>query len=164
MARSLLLFLYFAASLGLFLYGANCYVMLVLFLRRRRQSRREGARIVAAAESHFAHPETLPVVTTQIPLYNEANVAERGIHAVAAIDYPWDLHQIQVLDDSTDGTRAIVDRLVAELRAAGHWITVLRRTDRRPGRSAGRISRDLRCRFCSTPAFSPGHAALFSGR
>lgn len=60
----------------------------------------------------------------------------------AMIDYPRDRHQIQVLDDSTDITRAIVGRVVAELRAAGHWITVLHRSDR-AGFKAGALQAGL---------------------
>ena len=50
----------------------------------------------------------LPVVTIQLPLFNEATVAARLLDAVAAIDYPRHLLEIQVLDDSTDETRALV--------------------------------------------------------
>ncbi len=49
-----------------------------------------------------------PIVTTQIPIYNEQDVARRIIEAVAAIDYPIDKHEIQVLDDSNDHTCLIV--------------------------------------------------------
>jgi hypothetical protein len=51
-------------------------------------------------------PEALPRVTVQLPLYNEVAVVERLLDAVAALDYPRDLLEIQVLDDSTDETVA----------------------------------------------------------
>ena len=44
-------------------------------------------------------------MTIQLPLYNEMYVADRLIDAVCAIDYPRELLEIQVLDDSTDETR-----------------------------------------------------------
>ena len=143
MAAHLLFFFYAGASVGLFLYGANCYVMLALFLRSHRASARAAARTIAEAEARFVHPEGLPLVTTQIPLFNEANVAERAIRAAARIDYPCDRHEIQVLDDSTDETREIVDRTVRELQARGHCIVVLRRTDR-TGFKAGALAAALR--------------------
>src|SRR5688500_11553205 len=53
-----------------------------------------------------------PALTVQLPLYNEPNVAARLIDAVAALDYPGPF-EIQVLDDSTDGTSSIVAERVA---------------------------------------------------
>ncbi len=125
-----LLAIYAAASLALFVFGLNCYVLLALFLRRRHAAAAFNAKVFSADLLGDPRRGPSPLVTTQIPLYNEANVAERAIRAAAGIDYPRDRHEIQVLDDSTDVTGAIVDRIAAELRAAGHWITVLRRTDR----------------------------------
>jgi cellulose synthase/poly-beta-1,6-N-acetylglucosamine synthase-like glycosyltransferase len=142
MLHVLLLTAYGAASLGLFVYGANCYVMMVLFLRCRAAAARRSAFVTAAAAPRFAAPEGLPLVTTQIPIYNEANVAERALRTVAAIDYPRSRHEIQVLDDSTDETRGIVDRVAADLCAQGHWVRVLRRTDRR-GFKAGALAAGL---------------------
>jgi len=138
----LLVAAYLIATLGLAVYGANCYVMVALFLRRRRMVQ-DTADIIAAAAPTFARPEELPVVTTQIPLYNEANVAERSMRAAAAIVYPPDRHEIQVMDDSDDETRDIVDRVAGELRAQGHWISVVRRSHR-TGYKAGALAAGLR--------------------
>lgn len=80
-----------------------------------------------------------PVVTVQLPMFNERYVAERVIRAVAALDYPSALLEIQVLDDSTDATCAIVDRVVAELVAQGCDIKVLRRATRE-GFKAGALA------------------------
>src|SRR4051812_29318187 len=52
----------------------------------------------------------LPAVTVQLPLYNEMYVVERLLDAVAAIRYPRDRFQIQVLDDSSDETQEICRR------------------------------------------------------
>ena len=49
-------------------------------------------------------PEEYPLVTIQLPLYNEMYVVERLIDSVCEIDYPKDKLEIQVLDDSTDET------------------------------------------------------------
>jgi cellulose synthase/poly-beta-1,6-N-acetylglucosamine synthase-like glycosyltransferase len=58
----------------------------------------------------------IPFVTIQLPVYNELYVVERLIDAVAAIDYPGDKLEIQILDDSTDETSAIIARKVALLQ------------------------------------------------
>src|SRR5665213_920863 len=102
MLRVLLLVLYGFAAVGLFVYGANCYVLMVLYLRSRAATMRANAAVIAAARRRFDRRDRLPQVTTQIPIYNEANVAERALRAAAAIDYPPGRHEIQVLDDSTD--------------------------------------------------------------
>ena len=72
----------------------------------------------------------LPVITVQLPLYNEANVARRLLRCIAALDWPRDRLQVQVLDDSDDETVGIVADEVARLRAAGLDITQVRRCDR----------------------------------
>ncbi len=142
MLHLLLIAVYIAASAGLFVYGVNCYVLIGLYLRKRRATAQGNAEVVADAARRFERPGALPMVTTQIPIYNEANVAERALRAAAAIDYPLDRHEIQVLDDSTDETREIVDGTARELRAAGHFITVVRR-ERRSGFKAGALAAGL---------------------
>lgn len=71
-----------------------------------------------------------PLVTVQIPLRNERFVARRALLAAAALDWPRDRIEVQVLDDSDDDTREIVDATARELTAAGHAVSVLRRTQR----------------------------------
>ncbi len=71
-----------------------------------------------------------PFVTLQLPIYDERTVAARLIRAAAAIDYPRDRFEIQVLDDSNDETCAIVDREARAQRDLGVDVHVLRRGDR----------------------------------
>ncbi|NJR43064.1 MAG: glycosyltransferase [Akkermansiaceae bacterium] len=134
-------FLYLLASAGLLFYGLNCYVMLILFARRARETK-SRQRLLENAWG-VAHPAgesaNLPKITTQLPLYNELNVAERAIRSIAAFDYPHHLHQIQILDDSADETCELVDRIAAELRSAGVWIDVVRR-EVRHGYKAGALN------------------------
>ncbi len=111
------------------LYGLHLYALMFLAARRWRCVSRAQARAIEAFERSAAEHDW-PLLTTQIPLYNERSVAERVLLAVAAQDYPRDRHEIQVLDDSTDETRGIVDQVAARLRADGHDIHVLRRGDR----------------------------------
>ncbi len=84
----------------------------------------------------------LPLVTVQLPLYNERFVAGRLLDAVADLDWPADRLEIQVLDDSVDDTRAIVDARTAYWSAKGRHITILRR-ETRSGYKAGALAAGL---------------------
>jgi len=109
------------------LYGINCHVLTWLYHRNRKTSQLLDQQVLRdfygeklpndAALNQMAH--RLPVVTTQLPVYNERNVVERLIDAVAAFRYPAGRHEIQVLDDSTDETRRIVAAKVAQLKKRG---------------------------------------------
>lgn len=85
----------------------------------------------------------LPVVTVQLPMFNELYVAERLLESVAKLDYPQDKLEFQVLDDSTDETTEIVARKVAELKARGFDIVHMHRTDRR-GFKAGALEQGMK--------------------
>ena len=112
-------------------------------------------------------PDEWPVVTVQLPLYNERYVAERLIEAVARLDYPADRLEIQVLDDSTDDTRDRVARAVEAARARGVDAHHLHR-DRPgglqggrpgggPGSRPGRAGRGLRRRLRAPPRLPAPH-------
>ena len=121
---------YTIASILLLCYGLNTYLIIHLYLRKRRSCEQSDAVRESEFASRFEDEAELPVVTTQIPLFNEFNVAERVIRAVAAIEYPKGLHEIQVLDDSNDETCGLVDRVAEDLRGQGHRVSVFRREDR----------------------------------
>ncbi len=101
---------------------------LLLQARRRRSEIREPVRECE-----------LPVVTVQLPMYNERTVAARVVDAACRLDYPSDRLEIQVLDDSTDGTSFIVEQRVAFWRARGVEIHHVRRDDR-AGFKAGALA------------------------
>ena len=71
-----------------------------------------------------------PIVTVQLPIYNEMYVVDRLIDSVCALDYPKDRLEIQVLDDSTDETCDIAELAVRRQAARGFDIKYLHRTDR----------------------------------
>jgi cellulose synthase/poly-beta-1,6-N-acetylglucosamine synthase-like glycosyltransferase len=85
----------------------------------------------------------LPRVTIQLPVYNERYVIRRLIRTVAAVDWPRDLLEIQVLDDSTDDTTDAAAEEVARFRAAGVDIVHIRRGDR-TGFKAGALAHGMR--------------------
>lgn len=84
----------------------------------------------------------LPLVTIQLPLYNEPYVAERLIDNIAAMEYPRDRFEVQILDDSTDATTGLCERKAAFYRNRGLDIRVLHRTDR-SGYKAGALAEGL---------------------
>ena len=83
--------------------------------------------------------EEEPVVTVQLPIFNEKFVVERLLDAVCAFDWPKDKLEIQLLDDSTDETVEVSARKVAELREQGYDVHHIHRTDR-TGYKAGALS------------------------
>ncbi|MGB2403354.1 MAG: cellulose synthase family protein [Akkermansiaceae bacterium] len=85
-----------------------------------------------------AHFKELPLVTVQLPCFNEMHVMERLLESVANLDYPQDKLQIQVLDDSTDETTEICKTEVAKLVARGFDAEYVHRTDR-TGYKAGAL-------------------------
>jgi cellulose synthase/poly-beta-1,6-N-acetylglucosamine synthase-like glycosyltransferase len=85
---------------------------------------------------------SLPKVTIQLPIYNEQYVVERIIKSVCEIEYPKELLEIQVLDDSTDGTIDIANKIVEKFRSSGFNIQYIHR-DCRVGFKAGALSEGL---------------------
>jgi cellulose synthase/poly-beta-1,6-N-acetylglucosamine synthase-like glycosyltransferase len=94
-------------------------------------------------------PPPLPVtqwprVTIQLPIFNERYVIERLVEAVSRFDYPRELLDVQVLDDSTDETcdvaRSCVERHAA---AQGLPIEYIHRANRE-GYKAGALENGLK--------------------
>jgi cellulose synthase/poly-beta-1,6-N-acetylglucosamine synthase-like glycosyltransferase len=83
-----------------------------------------------------------PRVTIQLPIYNERYVVDRLLEAAATVDYPRDRLEVQVLDDSTDETRTLVERKVADLRERGVDVALVRRPSR-DGFKAGALQHGL---------------------
>ena len=82
--------------------------------------------------------DRLPALTVQIPLYNERFVAKRIIDACAKLNYPPELLQVQIVDDSTDDTSDIVAKEVEYQKSCGLNIVQVRR-DHRVGYKAGAL-------------------------
>ena len=84
----------------------------------------------------------LPMVTIQLPLFNEPYVAERLIDNIVGMDYPRDRFEVQILDDSTDETTGLCETKAAYYRKQGFDIHVIHRTDR-SGYKAGALAEGL---------------------
>lgn len=87
--------------------------------------------------------EDLPIVTVQLPLFNEMHVAERLVEAVCLLDYPKEKLEIQLLDDSTDQTSALMARMARRKRRSGYRIEHIHRKNRE-GFKAGALKSGLK--------------------
>ncbi len=122
---------YLSVLIGLSGYGLHRYFIVYLFLKNRDRP-----------PLPLAHFEELPVVTVQLPVFNEIYVVERLLKAVSALDYPRDRLQIQVLDDSTDDTCDVTRACVEKLQERGFEVELLQRTNR-VGYKAGALEAGL---------------------
>jgi cellulose synthase/poly-beta-1,6-N-acetylglucosamine synthase-like glycosyltransferase len=127
-----ILVLYFTVLSILACYGLHRYHLVYLYYKHRDNVARPAGRL-----------ETLPKVTVQLPVYNEMYVVERLIDHVCRLDYPRDLLEIQVLDDSTDETQRLARRKVNEYAEQGFDIHYVRRPSRE-GFKAGALEYGLR--------------------
>ncbi|MGB9912580.1 MAG: cellulose synthase family protein, partial [Candidatus Kapaibacteriota bacterium] len=126
-----ILIFYFLSLSVLFLFGIHSLVLLYYYHKTQK-----------ILLPKYELPKELPVVTIQLPIFNELYVVERLIRNVCKIRYPKDKLEIQVLDDSTDETQEIAKKLVEEYRAKGFDIHYLHRGNRE-GFKAGALKYGL---------------------
>jgi cellulose synthase/poly-beta-1,6-N-acetylglucosamine synthase-like glycosyltransferase len=122
---------YLTVLICLSAYGIHRYFIVYLFLKNRKRA--------SIPLRQFDH---LPKVTVQLPIFNEIYVVERLLRSVSELDYPRDLLEIQVLDDSTDDTRQVTSTCAAELRSRGYQVELIHRVDR-VGFKAGALAAGL---------------------
>ena len=124
---------YLAVLIVLAVYGMHRTALISMYYRNKARRPKPAGRF-----------SELPVVTVQLPLFNEMYVVERLLDAVAGIRYPRDRFQIQVLDDSTDETQEICKRKIADLGTRFPELDVeyIHRTDR-TGFKAGALHNGL---------------------
>src|SRR5579885_2864436 len=124
---------YFAVLFVLSFYGLHRYEMIRGYWKYRKN----------LSENPPARFAELPRVTIQLPLFNERYVVERLIEETVKMDYPRELLQIQVLDDSTDDTHAFAEALCERYRNMGYPIEYHHRTNRE-GFKAGALQEGLK--------------------
>ncbi len=78
----------------------------------------------------FFQNSELPQVTIQLPVFNESKIISTTLTNIGNIKYPLDRLKIQILDDSTDETSAIIDKLSKKLIDKGFIVKILRRSSR----------------------------------
>jgi len=123
---------YFIVLLVLAMYGMHRYALLYNYFVYRKN--------IPALPPAVAN---WPKVTIQLPIFNERYVIERLVDAVAQFDYPRELLDIQVLDDSTDETQQVARACVERHAAEGLPIVYIHRTNRQ-GFKAGALENGLR--------------------
>ncbi len=104
------------------------FAVLALFSLHRLRLIRLAGRVPPVRTAALSEP--LPTVTVQLPVYNERFVAERLLRAVFALDYPRELLQVQVLDDSTDDTTARIAETIRLHAPPGLCVEHVRRPTR----------------------------------
>lgn len=129
-AAKVVLVIYGACLILIFLYAVLQFSLSIAYARNRKKKLTEVKPVY--------NPDTAKTVTIQLPMFNEMYVAERIIEAAAQFDYPRDKFDIQVLDDSTDETKDLVAKKVAEVAARGIQIEHIHRVDR-TGYKAGAL-------------------------
>jgi cellulose synthase/poly-beta-1,6-N-acetylglucosamine synthase-like glycosyltransferase len=128
---TLILVTYFFVLSILAIYGWHRYYLVYLYMKNKGN-----------VPKPLPEPTVLPPVTVQLPIFNEMYVADRLIDAVCEMDYPRELLEIQVLDDSTDETTEIAELAVRRHAARGVNIRYMHRVDRR-GFKAGALEAGL---------------------
>jgi len=131
-SETLILATYFFVLVILAVYGWHRYYLVYLYMKNK------GRMPVPAGKQ-----AAWPAVTIQLPIYNEMYVADRLIDAVCQIEYPRELLEIQVLDDSTDETCGVAEQAVRRNAARGVDIKCIHRTDR-SGYKAGALDAALK--------------------
>jgi cellulose synthase/poly-beta-1,6-N-acetylglucosamine synthase-like glycosyltransferase len=120
--RQLSLSAYVAVLSLLAVYGLHRYVVLFLYYRCYKRRRR--------IEPPAMDPAAFPRVTVQLPIFNEYYVVTRVIESIGDLDYPRELLTIQILDDSTDGTRDVAQAAAQRLRERGLQVQYIHRSNR----------------------------------
>jgi len=123
---------YFVSLFVLFVFGCHGFIMMYYHNKYRNVKHKE--KTISDLTSK---------VTIQLPLYNELYVVERLINAVCEIEYPKNNLEIQVLDDSTDETTSITEKIVLEKQKEGFDIVHIRRGTRE-GFKAGALKEGLK--------------------
>ena len=127
----ILIALYAGMLTFIFLYALVQLSLVVHYVRNKRKVKVEPLGF-----------DTWPRVTIQLPVFNERYVVDRLIKATMEIDYPIDRLEVQILDDSTDDTRDLIEQIVARYQEQGRNIGHIHRTNR-SGFKAGALAGGL---------------------
>ncbi|MCL5247164.1 glycosyltransferase family 2 protein [Cellulophaga sp. 20_2_10] len=127
--------IYSLALLLIFFYSLAQLNLLVNYLGYKRRNK-------DAPKFNLLDAKEIPLVTIQLPIYNEEYVVERLLENIAKIEYPSSKLEIQVLDDSTDDSVIDTAKQIEELQKTGLDIQHIRRTNRQ-GYKAGALKEGL---------------------
>ena len=127
--QAVCLVIYLFALVSLFTYGMNCYLLMIFYHLKRPKALRQHAETKEKFYRNYSAKDW-PRVTIQLPIFNERYVVERLIKSVCRFDYPKELFEIQILDDSTDDTIEIATALAKQMNNRGFDIQYLHRDNR----------------------------------
>ena len=133
---SIIIAIYSIALLLIFMYALAQLNLLFNYLSARKNN-------IDSPTFDFSNPEEIPLVTIQLPVYNELYVMERLLENIALLDYPKDKLEIQVLDDSTDESFQETAHHIKELQKTGLDIQHVTR-ENRVGFKAGALKEGLK--------------------
>lgn len=131
----IVLFLYSIAILLIFFYSLAQFNLLLNYLKSKRNE-----KIIEKFD--FSNPDEVPFVTIQLPIYNEKYVVERLLDCICKLEYPKGKLEIQVLDDSTDDTVILTNKLILNYANQGIDIKHISRKIR-TGFKAGALKEGL---------------------
>jgi cellulose synthase/poly-beta-1,6-N-acetylglucosamine synthase-like glycosyltransferase len=134
--ETVILIIYITSLTILFLFGAHGYTMIYYYMRTFHKRTDD----LALEDLHL---EEYPLVTLQLPMFNERYVSTRLIDCCIRIEYPKDKIEFQVLDDSTDDTTSIISEHIKKYVAQGYDIKLIHRADR-TGYKAGALKEGLK--------------------
>lgn len=124
---------YLICAAILFLYGINSLTLSSIYLLNRKK---------IWTKKEVQEKTKLPVVSVQLPIYNEGQIVIDLLRQVSQLNYPKKKMQIQVLDDSTDHTQRLLRKLVEDYRKKGFWIEYYHRKSQ-TGYKAGNLAYGL---------------------
>src|SRR5229473_651313 len=132
---------YFVVMIILAFYGIHRYQLVWLYFKNKKNAAKWNEPPMRFAEGQ------LPLVTIQLPIFNEQFVIDRLIDAVCKLEYPRDRFEIQVLDDSNDETTGVAQEIVERYARgfagmASQPIVYLHRSNRH-GYKAGALDKGL---------------------
>ena len=131
----IILTIYCLAILLLFFYGFSQLNLLINYLKNQK-------KIDKAIQFDFTIFSEIPLVTIQLPIFNEKYVVERLLTTIGQLEYPKDKLEIQVLDDSTDDSIIDTKKIIDRLSSLGLDIKLITRINR-VGFKAGALKEGL---------------------
>jgi cellulose synthase/poly-beta-1,6-N-acetylglucosamine synthase-like glycosyltransferase len=131
----IVLFFYSLAILLIFLYGLAQFNLLINYYKSKKL-------IIQRPKWNFSQTDDYPLITIQLPIFNEKYVVKRLLNSISELEYPKDKLQIQVLDDSTDESILETKRIIQILQNKGLNISHICRKNR-IGFKAGALKEGL---------------------
>ncbi|MFM7812981.1 MAG: glycosyltransferase, partial [Flavobacteriales bacterium] len=133
---------YNLSIIAIFLYGLFLLFLFVYSLVQLNLAIRFSKMKRHQPNKPDVSDDELPVVTVQLPVYNELYVIERLIDSICALEYPAGKLEIQVLDDSTDESFQVAAKRVEYWKNQGVDIHHIKRPERK-GFKAGALAYGL---------------------